>query len=500
MPKKTTKKTPQKGEVEKVRITTVSAHQRKIPSSREKRKPKKLTAEIGVETIVTGGDEPILCDSMASKACDIADRIVKINKSLIYLDNNATTPTTATVAHVINKWTKCCVNPSSNSNAGKMATETLRCAREIIAIHCGVTCDTHRVIFTGSGSESNCFIIRSACLAYAKKCGTKPHIVVSSIEHHSVLACVEILVDADTAEATFVKPNIYGFVPPSSVRDAIKDNTCIVSVMHINNEIGVINDIAKIAEYCHEKNVPFHTDAVQSFGKYRFDFAKYPADAVSASAHKFFGPKGVGFLILNMNFVNGYDLKALIAGSQQFGLRGGTEDIPNIIGAVAALQDSHKNRAQKNTQLLDLRNRIITGLSRKFRFGEYKKYAEMSVKEEMPTDLNPYELVLLGVPLEMVQRYTPNTLLLSVAKNKGAPFCNIKLRSDLEYRGVIVGIGSACLTKSSKASHVLESICAPPVIKRGTIRISMSDLTTEKEIDEFIEIFNEVVKSQMTDI
>jgi cysteine desulfurase len=264
--------------------------------------------------------------------------------------------------------------------------------------------------------------------------------------------------------------------------------------MSINNEIGSINNIAKIARVCHDANIPLHSDCVQSFGKFQLDLSDVDApDSISASFHKFHGPVGAGLLIINNTFLHGYKLEAMICGSQQFGLRGGTESMPSIVGSVRAFQIAHQKRKRKNARLWKLKHRIISQLGKEFTIGNYIDY----INEKSH---NPLELIILG-PTQFVRDdyetwSAPNTILLAIAKNKGTPFCNMELREFLESHKIIIGIGSACLTSSPKASHVLDAIRAPPVIKRGVIRISMSDYTTIEEVDKFVNILIDGIRIQ----
>lgn len=445
-------------------------------------------------------------DKDYDEICVLPHEISTINRKIIYLDNNATTQIHPVVMSIMNRWLKCIANPSAPNEASKFAGKALECAKRIIAKHCGISTDTHKIIFTSGGSESNSFIIRSACSAFETKCHCKPHVIVSAIEHKSILACVDSLVSGGKIEASYILPNIYGCIQPSLVEKAIRPNTCIVSVMHANNEIGSVSDIRKIAEICHAHNIPFHTDTVQSFGKYKIDFPSYGIDAISVSFHKLYGPLGVGLLIISNSFVDGYGLQSIVSGSQQYGLRGGTEFVPGIMGAIASLQIVHTDRKKKNERLLRLRNFAIAGIAKKLPIGDYANYAvstsasSSSSASASASGHRKFEVIILGPPLEMTDKYIPNTLLIAFAKNTGKEFCNADLREDLEKQGIVVGIGSACLTTSLKASHVLEAISAPPVIQRSVIRISMSDDTTKEDINHFVNAYIKAIKKQIKDI
>ena len=267
------------------------------------------------------------------------------------------------------------------------------------------------------------------------------------------------------------------------IESKIKNNTALISIMHANNELGTINDVKRIGQIAHSRNIPFHTDAVQTFGKYKPNMKKNNIDALSMSFHKLYGPMGVGMIIINNEFIQGYGLCSIISGSQQYSLRGGTENVPGIAGSLAALIDNFKNRKKKNQKLLTLKKHICDTLGGSIPFGEYKTYFSKPPKRN--------EFVILGA-----KKSLPNTLLLSFAKNIGPPFCNSKLKKFLNQNNIIVSIGSACSTRSTKASHVLEAIKAPAVIKRGVIRISLSDKSTKKEINTFCKYLIRGISSQ----
>jgi cysteine desulfurase len=195
--------------------------------------------------------------------------------------------------------------------------------------------------------------------------------------------------------------------------------------------------------------------------------------ALSMSFHKVNGPMGLGMLILDPKILSKYDIKSEIGGSQQNSLRGGTENVPAIAGGLQALKTIFPNRVAKNKRLLKLRDNVVKMLSSIAPIGKYENYIKGKVSRN--------EIVILGSDNTLV-----NTLMISFAKNTGTAFCNTKLKKCLYKNNIIVSVGSACSTSSDKASHVLSAICAPTVIKAGVIRISMSDYTTKKELDEFI--------------
>lgn len=428
-----------------------------------------------------------MSDSYGKKSCP----------NPIYFDNNSTTIICQKAKDVFKSWLEC-YNASSDSKFAKPAKKILEKANDDLLSHCNVSSATHSAIFTSCGSESNCFIIKACVKAYKRKLDEKssilkPHIIVSAMEHHSILECCKDLEETGQVDVSYISPTIYGNIIAADVEKEIKPSTCLISIMFANNEVPVINNIAEIGAVAHRRNIPMHSDCVQIFGKYPIDLKKHNLDAISASAHKFYGPKGCGILIINNELIEGYGLTAEIAGSQQHHLRGGTENIACIASTMVALHAAFIKRKEKNMKLLKLRDHLLDKLEKLFCFAHYEDY----INEVEHKDL---ELISLGPPREEKGFTLPNTVLLAVAKNKGKPFCNVKFKKDLDDRGCVVSIGSACLTSDTKASHVLTAIGAPPVIKRGVIRISFGDSNTIDEVNKFIRVLVECITKQCSDI
>lgn len=422
----------------------------------------------------------------------------KRNNEQIYFDNNGTTimGTAALNAHI--KWLKCC-NPSSSSRESKKARLVIETATDFILNHCGVNRRTHNVIFTSGASESNCFILRSTARAYLKRLRVKnssklPHIIMSAIEHSASMICAREMIENKEAEITFVNPTIFGNIRPIDVQNAIRSNTCLISVMYANNEIPVINNIGKIGKIANLTNIPLHTDAVQIFGKFRIDMKKDNIEAMSASAHKFYGAKGSGVLIISKDLIEGYDLRSEICGTQQNRLRGGTENVASIASFHAALKDVFKSRVQKNIRMRNMRSKILNLLGNEFKFNAYNNY----LSNNQPH--SNLELVSLGPPENKENWILPNTILLAICKNTGIPFCNVDLKNFLEKKHITISIGSACHTSSKNASHVLNAIGASPIIKRGVIRISLGDKNTLSEVNRFVSYLSEGIRKQCQDI
>jgi len=417
----------------------------------------------------------------------------------VYFDNNATTLICQPAKKVHTEWLSC-YNASSDSKIAKPAKALLEKAQDVILAHCGVSSATHTALFTSGATESNCLIIKSCVKAYKKKLiekgsELKPHVIASELEHHSIRECLADLEESGDIEVTLVEPTIYGNVLADDVEKSIRPNTCLITVMFANNEVPVINNIEDIGAIAHKHRIPLHSDCVQIFGKYKIDVKKNNIDALSASAHKFYGPKGVGVLIIDNNLIEGYGLTAEIHGSQQHGLRGGTENIAGIASMMVALKTAFQNRKSKNQRLFKLRDTLLSKLAKVYKIANYSDYLDDS-----KTDKEDIELISLGPPEDKKGFILPNTVLLSIAKNRGKPFCNVELKKFLDSKNFVVSIGSACLTKSDKASHVLTAIGAPPVIKRGVIRISFGDNNTIEEINKFVKALQQAIDKQCADL
>lgn len=403
-------------------------------------------------------------------------------KNLIYLDNNGTTKQSNESVKEMIKWLNRYGNPSTNNILSKEANELITNSKKYILSHCGVNPSTYSVIFTSGGSESNSFIIKSTTVSYKRLKNKKPHVIISAIEHHSIIDCCEDLVNYNCIELTKIKPNKYGIIESESVKKEIKDNTCLISIMFSNNEIGSINNIKEIGSIAHKNNIPMHTDAVQLFGKFKINLQKNNIDAISVSFHKFYSPTGIGMMIIKNEFVEGYELKSLINGTQQGGLRGGTESVPQIAGALKGLKVNFTNRIEKNKKLLIFRNYFIDTLN---------EYISMIYLDKYLSDIEKYKnkydylFVLYGPHRNLTKSYVPNTILMSIVSHK-KKFCNIILKKDLEKYGIIIAIGSACSTKNKKSSHVIHNLNATDEIKRGTVRISFGDYNKNSDINKFI--------------
>ena len=372
---------------------------------------------------------------------------------MIYADNAATTKMCPAA---IEAMTKCMTenygNPSSLYAYGQQAREILDDARERIAKCLG--CTAREITFTSGGSEADNQAIFSAAALGAKK--GKKHIISTAFEHHAVLHTLDKL-RAQGFEITLLDVHKNGIVTAQQVRDAIRDDTCLVTVMFANNEIGTIQPIAEIGAVCREKGVLFHTDAVQAVGHIKVNVAEQNIDMLSLSAHKFHGPKGIGVLYAK----RGVMLSSLInGGAQERGKRAGTENLPAIVGMAAALEQATANLDGYAAKLIPLRDRLIAGLDK-------IPYSELNGDREhrVPATVN---FCFEGIEGEAL-------LLL------------------LDDRGICASSGSACTSGSLDPSHVLLAIGRPHEVAHGSLRLSLGDDATEADVDYIIEVVSDVV-------
>ncbi len=373
----------------------------------------------------------------------------------VYLDNNATSPLAPEVLDAMLPYlTRKYGNASSFHSAGREAKKALEESRETIARIVGAA-NPECICFTGSGSEADNMAIRGVAGTLRHKGN---HIVTSAVEHPAVLSTCKHL-EEEGARVTYVMPDETGLVRAEAVAGALRDDTILVSIMHANNETGTINPIADIGRIARERNIVFHTDAVQSFCKLPFTVDELGADLLSISAHKINGPKGVGALYIR----EGVPLKPLIyGGHQEAGRRAGTENVAGVEGMAMAARLSHAELADAMRRVKELRDKLEIGLL-----------------EKVPhARLNGHPALRL-----------PNTLNLSF------PFVESEsLLLELDLKGVSVSSGSACTSGTGEPSHVLLAMGIPHEICRGALRFSLGKENTEPEIDYVLEVLPEIVE------
>lgn len=372
----------------------------------------------------------------------------------IYVDNAATTKTSRTAIEAMLPYMdKIYGNPSSLHSVGQAAADALRKAREEAAEVLG--CEPNEITFTSGGSEADNQTLVSAAAIGARK--GKKHIISTAFEHHAILHTLKKL-EKEGFEVTLLDVHENGMVSAQQVADAIREDTCLVSVMYANNEIGSIQPIAEIGAVCKEKGVIFHTDAVQAVGHVHINVKKENIDMLSLSAHKFHGPKGVGLLYAR----KGVRLTNIIeGGAQERGKRAGTENIPGIVGMVAALKEANANIDANAEKVSALRDRLIEGL------------------EKIPHS------ALNG---DRTKRLPGNV-----------SFCFEGIEGEsllllLDAKGICASSGSACTSGSLDPSHVLLAIGRPHEVAHGSLRLTLSEENTQEEVDYIIEETTKVVK------
>ena len=371
----------------------------------------------------------------------------------VYADNAATTQMSENVLKAMMPLlTDIYGNPSSLHSIGQVAKEYLENARETVADCIGA--DPKEIYFTSGGSEADNQAIRSAAYIGARK--GKKHIISSKFEHHAVLHTLDAL-KKEGFEVTLLDVYSNGIVKPEDVANAITDETCLVTIMTANNEIGTIQPIAEIGKICKEKGVLFHTDAVQAVGHIPVNVKDMNCDMLSVSAHKFHGPKGVGFLyarkgILLTNIIYG--------GAQERNKRAGTENMASIVGMATAIKDATDHLQENAEKVTAMRNRLIDGLK-----GIERSRINGDLEHHLPGTLN---MCFEGIEGESL-------LLL------------------LDAKGICASSGSACTSGSLDPSHVLLSIGVPVEIAHGSLRLSISEYNTMEQMDHIVKSVPEVV-------
>ncbi len=372
----------------------------------------------------------------------------------VYADNAATTCMSKTAINAMLPYLENNYgNPSSLHSIGQEAAESLTAARETMAKYLG--CEPREIFFTSGGSEADNQAIVSA--ARLGRLNGKKHIVSTAFEHHAVLHTLKKL-EREGFEVTLLDVHENGIVSPQEVADAIREDTCLVTIMYANNEIGTIEPISEIGAVCKEKGVLFHTDAVQAAGHMHINVKDQNIDMLSLSAHKFHGPKGVGALYARKNIVLANIIEG---GAQERGKRGGTENIPAIMSMAAAFEEACLHIDENAEKLTRMRDKLITELSK-----IPHSILNGDSKNRLPGNFN---MCFEGIEGESL-------LLL------------------LDMKGVCASSGSACTSGSLDPSHVLLAIGRPHEIAHGSLRLSLCEYNTDEEIDHMIKVVPEVVE------
>jgi len=368
----------------------------------------------------------------------------------IYLDHAATTPMDPAVIKTVNKYMKNYYgNPSSIYQTGQKSLNEISQARQSIADYINAG-DLREIIFTSGGTESDNLAIKGTALARQDK---GKHIITTKIEHHAVLHTCEYLEKKHGFDVTYLDVDEKGFVNIDALKDAVNDNTILVSIMTANNEIGSIQPIEEIGEFLKDKDIYFHTDAVQALGQLDVDVQKMNIDLLSASAHKLYGPKGVGILFIKKGTKL---IPQMNGGAQERNRRAGTENVPGIMGfkkAVEILKETRNEKVEKN---IFLRDKIIKGIE------------------------NNIDNVILNGPRGDKR----------LSNNVNFCFKNVEGESlllNLDMIGIAASSGSACASGSVDPSHVLLAIGRDKSTARGSLRLSLGKDNTESEVEFLIE-------------
>lgn len=377
-----------------------------------------------------------------------------MEKRFIYADNAATTAVSEEVLQAMLPYFRTAFgNASSIYKLGRDAQRDIEAARAKVAKAIGA--EPREIFFTSCGSESDNWAIKGIAENLAKR--GKKHIVTSVFEHHAVLHTCQYL-EKKGFEVTYVPVSDKGLIDPEDVRNAIRDDTALVTIMYANNEIGTIQPIEEIAAICKEKKVIFHTDAVQALGHVDIDVKKQGIDMLSLSGHKIHAQKGIGALYVRKGIV----LPNLIhGGAQERNKRAGTENVPAIVGLGVAIETATKNIAERNAVIVPRRNRLIDGILK-------LPYTRLNGDRDkrLPGNLN---ISIEGIEGE--------SLLLM-----------------LDQYGICASSGSACTSGSLDPSHVLLAIGLKHEVAHGSLRLSIEDNVTDEDVDYILEVIPKIVE------
>lgn len=372
----------------------------------------------------------------------------------VYMDNAATTPVKKEVLDsMIPYFTENYGNPSSIYRKGRVSKKALDESRDIVANILGAT--SREIYFTSGGSEADNWAIKGVALGNKDKGN---HIITTKIEHHAVLHTCQYL-ERNGFDVTYLDVDEYGMISLEDLKNAINENTILISIMFANNEVGTIQPIEEIGKIAKENNIYFHTDAVQAIGNIKIDVDELGIDLLSLSAHKVYGPKGIGSLYIR----KGVKLHPYIhGGAQERNRRAGTENVASIVGLAKSLEIAYENLEAHNQYLTSLRDRLIQGIMDKISYVKLNGHPE----KRLPGNAN--------ISIEFIEG---EALLLS-----------------LDMVGIAASSGSACTSGSLDPSHVLLAMGLPHEIAHGSLRLSLGDFNTEEEVDYVIENLAKIVQ------
>lgn len=373
---------------------------------------------------------------------------------MIYLDNAATTKTAPEAVEAMLPWfTENYGNPSSIYGLGSAAKRAVSEARRTIAQ--SIHAKPEELYFTAGGTEADNWALKAAAEAYGDK---GKHIITTKIEHHAVLHTCGYL-EKKGYEVTYLEVDEHGLISLEALREAIRPDTILISVMFANNEIGTIEPVAEIGKLAHEKGILFHTDAVQAFGQLSIDVDAMNIDMLSASAHKLNGPKGVGCLYIR----TGVKIRSFVhGGAQERSRRAGTENVPGIVGFAAAVERAERIRVEKARHETELRDYLIEKLQR--------------------------EIPYCGLNGHRTKRL-PNNVNFSFRFIEGE-----SLLIKLDMKGICASSGSACTSGALDPSHVLLAVGLKHEDAHGSLRLTLSEENTREEMDYVVKCIGEIVE------
>lgn len=386
---------------------------------------------------------------------------ISSNMDKIYFDNAATTEIDPLVLSSINVVMKENYgNPSSTHSFGRSSRALIEKARKKVAEK--FNANSSEIFFTSGGTESDNMVLISAVRDLNVQT-----IVTTKIEHHAVLNVVKYLEKTYSTKIIYLNLNEYGGINYNDLEKVLLSNNSkkLVSLMHVNNEIGTVLDIQKVGDICKKYKSLFHSDTVQSIGRYKIDLSSLNIDFIVGSAHKFHGPKGIGFLYVNKNS----DIDPIIiGGKQERGLRAGTESVHNICGLETALNLAYQNLEKDKDHIMTLKNHFISELKSKIPAIKFNANCD-------DLKLNTYTLLNVCLP---------------ISKEK-----SVLLEFNLDIKGIACSRGSACQSGSLKGSHVLKEILNDSDLEKPSIRFSFSKFNTINEVDKVVEYLESFVKS-----
>ncbi len=376
-------------------------------------------------------------------------------KRTVYMDHAATTPLDPQVLEAMLPYlTEKFGNASSVYRLGQEARKAIDEARADVAQI--LNCTPREIIFTSCGSESDNLAIRGVAFMNRERGN---HIITFPIEHHAVSHTCEQLEKHFGFQVTYMPVDSHGRVDPAQVEKAITDKTILITIMYANNEVGTIEPIAEIGKIARAHEIPFHTDAVQAGGSLNLDVQKLNVDLLSLSAHKFYGPKGVGVLYLRRGV---RILPTQTGGAHELNRRAGTENVAGIVGLAKALKLAHQRREENNEKVIALRDRLIEGILSSIPDSE-----------------------LTGHPKERL----PNNASFAIKYVEGEG-----MLLSLDMMGIAASSGSACTSASLEPSHVLLAMGIPPEVAHGSLRLTLGHENSEEDVDYLLEVLPGIVK------